>query len=271
MMAQNWLLRLISIFVIGTFIFFELVFATTSGPNSPSAARDEDVIGSQPWQNPTNIFSSNNVWSNASQVSGCVADKFSHYLNATEFGFAIPTGSTINGITVTFESHGDKFSESTAFWVVSLLKEGVVTGSNLGGAGNFMPDFTDDTTTFGSSSNLWGTTWSAEEINENDFGMVLQAGLSGDGACVTALVDHVTITIDYTGPTSCLIPASGNWTINNGAVCTLNVSDVVQGNFSILNGSLEIQSNGNLTIQGGYVFIYPGNNLTILSGGNLTG
>jgi hypothetical protein len=49
---------------------------------------------------------------------------------------------------------------------------------------------------YGSSSDLWGETWTAEEINDEDFGVVLSVkALVSDG---DAYVDHIQITVYYT-------------------------------------------------------------------------
>ncbi len=76
---------------------------------------------------------------------------------------------------------------------------------------------------------------------------------------------------DCTFTSVCTAPASGNWNIDNGDVCTLNVADSITGNLNISDGSLEIQGSGVLTVSGGFVYIYPGSNLTILSGGQING
>lgn len=73
---------------------------------------------------------------------------------------------------------------------VRLVKGGVETGSNL--ANTVYPWNTVDTyTSYGSSTNLWGTTWSVAEINASNFGAVLSASVSNG----TARVDNMRITV----------------------------------------------------------------------------
>jgi len=73
---------------------------------------------------------------------------------------------------------------------VRLIKGGTVTGSNL--AYTVGPWNTVDTyTSYGSSSNLWGTTWTPAEINASNFGAVLSASVANG----TARVDHMRITV----------------------------------------------------------------------------
>jgi hypothetical protein len=73
---------------------------------------------------------------------------------------------------------------------VRLVKGGVVTGSNF--AYTVTPWNTVDTySTYGSASNLWGTTWTVAEVNATNFGAVLSASVSNG----TAQVDHMRITV----------------------------------------------------------------------------
>jgi hypothetical protein len=76
---------------------------------------------------------------------------------------------------------------------VRLLKAGVLTGSDL--AYTTTPWNTVDTyTSYGSSSNLWGTTWTVADINASNFGAAFSASVSNG----TARVDHMRITVTGT-------------------------------------------------------------------------
>lgn len=73
---------------------------------------------------------------------------------------------------------------------VRLIKNGTITGNNL--AYTVSPWNTADTyTSYGSSSNLWGTTWTVADINASNFGAVLSASVNNG----TAQVDHMRITV----------------------------------------------------------------------------
>ena len=56
---------------------------------------------------------------------------------------------------------------------VFLLKAGVATGSDHANTGTDWGT-SDGTATYGSSSDLWGTTWTAAQINANNFGVRLR-------------------------------------------------------------------------------------------------
>ena len=60
-----------------------------------------------------------------------------------------------------------------------------------------------------------------------------------------------TMTINYTligAVTTCDCPASGNWEINDGSVCTLSTLCNITGDLHITNGSLNVTSTGILDI-----------------------
>lgn len=94
----------------------------------------------------------------------------------SDFGFAIPQGSTIDGIVVSLNC---VYSSSSNDLDVKL--------SNSGGSGKTSysstkssSSVTNGTNTFGSATDKWGTTWQASYINSSDFGAAFQASVQGD-------------------------------------------------------------------------------------------
>lgn len=77
--------------------------------------------------------------------------------------------------------------------VVRLVKAGAVVGSNLADTSTLWPGV-DAYVTYGGTANLWGTTWTAAEVNAADFGVVVSATVVGG----VASVGHVRITVAYT-------------------------------------------------------------------------
>ena len=51
---------------------------------------------------------------------------------------------------------------------------------------------------YGNSSDLWGETWAATDINDTNFGVVISA--VADGISPTASIDYIRITVSYTIP-----------------------------------------------------------------------
>lgn len=169
--------------------------ATATSYQSPDLATNvtnlsQGGAAASAWTNLTNITASDN-----NQVTCNITASNSDYLYVTDFDFAIPTDATIVGITAQIE-RADLTNPTARDSVVQLLKNNTRVGSNL--ASHVTWPSTDGTRTYGSSTNLWGVTWSASDINSTEFGLALrvQRGYNSIGVN-TLTVDHVQIKIDY--------------------------------------------------------------------------
>jgi len=102
---------------------------------------------------------------------------------------------------------------------VQLLKAGSTTGSNKASSTTWANTGTTSTVTYGSSTDLWGTTWTATDINNTSFGLRFIAK-NVAAASSTASVDSITITVYYT-PDPDGIGTSGTpiKTANIGGTC----------------------------------------------------
>lgn len=152
------------------------------------------------WSNPGNIVSDNG--SDASTTFHKSADE-TEYLLADAFGFAIPSGATIDGIEVEIERQQE---DTRATWKdldVTLLKAGTATGDNNGDLATEWPT-SMGVATYGGASDLWGTTWTASDVNHADFGVRLKA--DNTGSVYTARVDFIRITVYYTEPDITVTP-----------------------------------------------------------------
>jgi hypothetical protein len=114
-------------------------------------------------------------------------------LKGTNLGFSIPAGAIIRGIEVRHRSlKGGTGTISTTR--VSIIKGGTV-GSYNDEAGTFLGT-TETLYTHGSSTELWGETWSPSDINASDFGFACQhTGTGADN--VWARVDSYEINVHY--------------------------------------------------------------------------
>ena len=161
------------------------------GPNSPGTMADDASVGTEAWVNPNNAKVSDNVYATAyfDEVS------ISHYLKATNFGFSIPTGATINGILVEIERR-DLDERATDSSVKIIKADGSIGSENKADTVNRWP-FSDTYKAYGGATDLWSETWTPEDINDTDFGVVL----STIGGFTAADVDHIRITVYYTTTT----------------------------------------------------------------------
>lgn len=162
----------------------------TQGPNSPGTAADDATVGTLAWSNPDNIKVSDNVYASASTST---VPFTTHYLKATNFGFSIPAGATINGILVEIERKMSGPSVSVIDSEIKIVKSDGSIGSTNKSTGATWQTV-ESYSSFGGSSDLWGETWTSSDINSSNFGAVLSATVN----LRTANVDHIRITITYT-------------------------------------------------------------------------
>ena len=177
--------------------------ALTSGPNNPSSAADDTSFGSYSWSTPSNVYTSNNSYASVTFPAGATGTD-SYYLKVTGFGFSIPSGATINGIQVDIERYANY--GGTQRWVederVRIVKGGTIMSTqDKAKTGTKWPVLAGEAyTSYGSSSDLWGETWTYSDINSANFGVAIAAERNGatTSNAVIAYIDHVRITVTYT-------------------------------------------------------------------------
>lgn len=166
----------------------------TAGPNFPATGADDASTGTRVWTNTGNIFAKDGSYASTTAVVSFAVG--SHYLKATNFGFSIPSGATINGITAVFTRCGSGVPcQDTG---VKIVKGGTITGTDQKSGTYWSSAGTMRDDTYGGATNLWGTTWTDTDINNSGFGIVLSCASSSFKSTTTPRVDSVTLTIDYT-------------------------------------------------------------------------
>lgn len=167
---------------------------TTTSALNPQTIINDNTIGTTVWANVNNAKLSDNTYANNYPTYGGI--QISNYLKATNFGFVIPDGVTIKGILVEIEkkqastSHADILDEE-----VKIVKANGTIGTENKATSTQWP-LTDTYLPYGSATNLWGETWTATDINNANFGVVLAVtGLVEFES--PAYVDNIKITITY--------------------------------------------------------------------------
>lgn len=161
---------------------------TSSGPNFPSTSADDATVGTKTWVNIGNITAEDG------SVAYCdVSSATSHYLKATDFGFAIPSGATIDGIMVEWKMRGTSLVTVNS---LKLVKGGSITGDEKS-TGAYLP-LTDTWVSYGGASDLWGLSWSYSDLNSSVFGAVLSAKRGYADSAGYVYCDAVRITVYYT-------------------------------------------------------------------------
>jgi hypothetical protein len=164
---------------------------TATAATSPQTMADDATIGTVAWTNPNNSKVSDNIYATVADQEG---DVTTHYLKATNFGFSIPTGATIDGILVEIER-----KDSGAFdWIdniVSIVKANGTISTTNKSTSTFWST-TESYISFGGATDKWGESWTEADIEDIDFGVVFSAYQFVYGTSIS--VDHIRITVYYT-------------------------------------------------------------------------
>ena len=169
------------------------------------------------WQNTSNGSTQNDIYTSllftdvsnvlaAAPTSISPADE-TNYLVCKNLDSNIPNDATIEGIKIYIDRYNSFTGDGTVIITdnaIYLTKNGTDTVGNNKSVGTVWPSTDTDTyATYGGVSDLWGTTWTASEINNDNFGVMIGptiefVGLTGENGS-SANVDHVYIEITYAG------------------------------------------------------------------------
>lgn len=118
----------------------------------------------------------------------------SNYVTATNFGFSVPSGATINGIKAEIErkQNGGTLVDNA----VRIIKGGAIGTSEH--ASTTAWSGTEAYYSYGGASDLWGDTWTYSDINSSNFGVALSVKCTSDCGSASGDVDHIKITVYYT-------------------------------------------------------------------------
>jgi hypothetical protein len=112
----------------------------------------------------------------------------------SDFGFSVPTGAAIDGITVEIEGYNVTSVYDNTF--AALFK--TVYSSATSNKYTSTPS-SESYITLGNAADKWGTTWTATEVNASTFGVRIFTS-DNDATGKTCYIDHVRIIVDYTPP-----------------------------------------------------------------------
>jgi hypothetical protein len=161
-----------------------------TGFTTPGTVTNNADAGAAAWSNPGNVVSDDG--STASVNSGASTQ----YLQATNFGFSIPTGSTINGVVARVQRM--TITSITKDLTVQLIIGGTRTGNDKSSGTDWPATGSFNNADYGSSSDLWGTSLSVSDVNASNFGLAFRAQRSLGN--MYAEVDVIWLDIYYTEP-----------------------------------------------------------------------
>jgi hypothetical protein len=163
-------------------------YPDSEGPNQPTAGTNNGAPG-EPWALPTLAFEDDGFY--ALVTSG--SESRSDFLQVSNFGFSIPAGSQIDGVEVMIDRLASTANTVTDRGVLVLNASSGFSPADLASSA-FWPT-TDSFATYGSDSNLWGMTWTADDVNDPNFSVLIAANIPGS---VEARVDAILVTVYYT-------------------------------------------------------------------------
>lgn len=152
-------------------------------------------VGTEAWANPGNVTADDGSVANANAAS---ADEQTNYLVGSNFGFSIPAGATIDGIEARYQMHDAAGFPSATISEVRLGKDNTTPSDDLE-AGSTALTSTPTNYTYGSSSSLWGLSWTPGEVNASTFQARISCnagnffGSPGDAQC-----DAIWVNVHYT-------------------------------------------------------------------------
>jgi hypothetical protein len=147
---------------------YSAAIAALAGPSNPTLATTYQILGSNSftaWQGTNNLGTSDDQYTFANLYPSIGSR--TQMLWAYQYNFAIPTGSTIQGIEVAVEKRSDDCSPSGGCIEdhnVCLSNGFANCLGNQAQSGVAWPA-TDTVVTYGGPTDLWGTTWSPADIN----------------------------------------------------------------------------------------------------------
>lgn len=167
----------------------------SQGFNSPSATAEvSHASGISSWSNTNNALSSNNSYATVSIDAG--GNTHSHWLKTTGYNFSIPSTATILGIQVEFEMSSTPNADFVIqYWMQLVDSSGTITGTEKTSGAGASIGATDGFYTWGSTSDMWGTSFNAGTINSSNFGVVFR--VSAALGSYTIQMDCIRVKVTY--------------------------------------------------------------------------
>jgi len=131
----------------------------------------------------------------------------SRQITGNQFGFNLPEGATINGITLMIEGRSSMYKNIDEVEIFLLDKNGEIKGENkkntakLQHAWSQGRDGRDAVWMYGNAIDTWGASWTTEDINSPNFGFQLQIRTITEDS-IDIEIDQIQIIVDYTPPYS---------------------------------------------------------------------
>lgn len=181
---------------------------TNTGYVNPTVSLNNAAGGTDPWNNPFNALTDNNSYATMSNaallIGGTVRN--SNFLVLRNLNLNVPMNAQICGVQVEIRkaSSDNNSSNWTRDLDIRLLKNNQITGTNHANLGVNWPT-TETAFTYGTNSDLWGTTLNGMEVSSNGFGVAIAIESRAAGLLlptVISYIDAVRLRVYYYVPSS---------------------------------------------------------------------
>lgn len=181
-------------------------FAASSAKFAGTAAEIDYAGGTFSWSNITGVTADGGpvASSDAVTAGGSGIPGVTEYLNATNFGFAIPENATIDGVLATF-NRGSCDPLTTDEVIQLTTTSSTPVGNNKADTVTAWAQPIASVVSYGGALDMWGLSLTPSIINSSTFGIIVAAsslvtscGLSMGNFSKAVAIDYITITVYYT-------------------------------------------------------------------------
>jgi hypothetical protein len=159
-------------------------FATNTDTSGP---------GTNPWNNPERVEADDNSDATCNIGAG---GGTSDSIQPNTFGFAIPVDATIDGFEVTIKRQMLIDNSGSPRDASVTLVNGAGPGDNKASGATW--GIVTGTVVYGGSTDLWGTTWTAADVNDAAFGVDFQTQCDAAAGGRAFSVDYIYVSVWYT-------------------------------------------------------------------------
>ena len=177
-----------------------------TGYKAPSTLAEDTSTGALSWVDPQNGKAEDG------SVATCQDDyqaRDTYYLKVTNFSANVPTGATINGISVGVKkAYSGSAGTNVRDKSLKMVRGGTISGDEKGDTTSQWPAYqTLNWVYYGGTTDKWGLSWTAGDgsgagdVNSTTFGAAFSAHCQGGarpGILGIAWVDSIQIKIYYT-------------------------------------------------------------------------
>jgi hypothetical protein len=157
----------------------------------PNGTGSSDCVPAPIWDNLENIQVEDAELEEATQIV-LVSTAYTDVMIVDQFELEVPDQATVTGLTVEVLRAGD---ENVADDSVKIVKAGQVGDAERAVPVAWATEL--GWVSYGGGDDLWGESWTAAELNSDDFGVALSAVYALPAGNTRAYVDQVRVTVHY--------------------------------------------------------------------------